>query len=184
MVSWEKVAEDLAEHIWAETGIPIDKEEFVFKDRGREVEIYLMESSFCQLEYLENYDEADIASDIINELGTPDELRGRLVEIRISQLERGLSQLARDVRRALKEKGVAKKVIDSLEFEIQDFGYFPAMHGMADAEVVTGYPDVELVITSQDGFEFTWPLDVYSLRELLDLDTDSLVQELLRKLKN
>lgn len=181
MVLWDKVAEALAEDVWAETGIMLDKKDLSFEVAGDEVEVCLAEHSLCRVEFDRASDEADIALDVLDELGDSDELRERLVEVKIAQLETGLPEVVRAVGKALKEKGVPDEVIDSLEFDIQDFGYFPAMHGMAEAEVVTGYPDVALLVTTLDGLELTWPLNIYNPKDLVDVD--GLVQELLKELK-
>lgn len=181
MVSWDRVAEELAEGIWAETGIMVAKEDLAFETVGDEVMVSLGGRSLCRLEYDKGSEEAEIASEVLYELGSPDELRERLIHVKIAQLEVVLPGVAEAVRKSLEEKGISREVIDSLEFEIRDFGYYPPLHGMAEDEVVTGYPDIRLFITSIDGLEFTWPLNMPSLQELLDAEI--LAEELLKKLK-
>jgi hypothetical protein len=181
MVSWDKVAEELVEYVWGETGIMLDEKDFSFEVVGSEVAVSLDNQSLCRVEYDEGSEEVDIVSAVLGQLGDSDELRKRLVEVKISQLETRLPEVVRAVRKSLRVKSVSEKVIDSLEFEIHDFGYFPAMHGMTEAEVVNGYPDIELLITTLDGLEFTWPLNIYTPQK--PVEVDDLVQELLKELK-
>ena len=71
-------------------------------------------------------------------------------------------------------------IIDGLSFEVLDAGHFPAMHGMTDAEVESGYPDIALVITGPGGLETSVYMNIYYPEDPVDVDevVDKVLAEL------
>ena len=176
MVSWEKAAETLSEHIHDETGIQIDEVDFTFITEDGTLKVKLNSYDFASIEYSEDdSDEEGMAVEILESIG---DVKQKLIEIKISQLQEILPELAENINLSLQNKNIPQETISSLNYEILDMGYFPTTHGMAEEEYTQGYPEIILIITNPKGLNYSYPLNIYYPDAPVD-DMDDLVAGLL-----
>ena len=176
MLSWEKAAETLSEHIHDETGIQIDEVDFTFITEDGTLKVKLNSYDFASIEYSEDdSDEEGMAVEILESIG---DVKQKLIEIKISQLQEILPELAENINLSLQNKNIPQETISSLNYEILDMGYFPTTHGMAEEEYTQGYPEIILIITNPEGLDYSYPLNIYYPDAPVD-DMDDLVSGLL-----
>lgn len=157
MVSWEKAAETLSEHIRDETGIQTDEVDFTFITEDGTLKVKLNSYDFATIEYPgDDFSEEDMAIGIIKSIS---DVKQKLVEIKISQLQEILPELAENIKLSLRNKKIPEETISSLNFAILDMGY--AIQVIEEEEAASGYPDISLIITNPDGLDYSYPLNIY-----------------------
>ncbi len=171
----EEIAECLIEDIYYEGNIQIDKSEVRVEIAEDTVNVTIAGHAFCSYVLEEEDDEEDeewewerpedIALYMIEELG---DVKKKLADIRIAQLEEYLPGIIEKVKELLGERETGELDADTLEFEIINAGYFPKMHGMVEEEYVTGYPDIVLEITDKNGNSTDLELNVYDIENSVD----------------
>lgn len=104
------------------------------------------------------------------------DIKEELLAEKMAFLEDKLLDPAREwLWKRLRDKDLPGEILEDLQVEVKDYGYFPSHHGMVEAEYVRGYPDFGLEISYLGDREIE-PVGV-SLKDLSG-DVEDVVDEL------
>jgi|GEM_PF-1741487 len=154
-----ELSESLVRFIRDETGIQLDERNISFEIEDAQLNVKLNGRHFCSAEIdLEECEPSSLADGIMEAAG---DIKSKLVKITTEELESALPAFSDKIRSALKDKGVSKEDADALIFSFEEGGHWPAIHGMTDAEVESGYPDIFLEVESPSVERLSFKANIY-----------------------
>lgn len=178
----EQIADDVKESVYYDTGISIDVEDMSLDVSGNVIVLKIWGNEFARLECKEgdmDCSPMDIA--IMMMEGLDDDVKRKVVGLKILQLEeQSLPKLEQVVKGGLTGEGIKQDILDGLDFSIEDMGYDHHHWDMAD-DAEQGYPFIALAISSLDGLDFNYPMNIYYPGEPVD-DMADLVGKLYSEL--
>ena len=161
-----KIIYFLNDYIYNETGINIDEYNFELEISDNKIIALIKNFEFSEIDYEEeDFNAADLAIELIEQVG---DVKRKLVEIKILELEEAITEVKQEITDYLKTF-LGESKINDISIDIEEFGY-DYKHWETDDEAESGYPEIGLLITDYENIDFRFPLNIYSVEEPLEIE--------------